>query len=294
MAQTVAILSPGDMGSAVGAVAAGLGHRVVTCLDGRSDRSRALARAAGFEDVSPLPKMVGESDIILSILPPAAAVETARRVAAAMAEAGATPAYADCNAVSPATARAAADAIEGAGALFIDGGIVGPAPRATPPTRLYVSGPDCTPIQALQAEFLEVREIGDSIGRASALKMCYAALTKGTWTLHAALLTAAARLGISDELRTEFEGSQKDAYARMQAMIPRLPVDAGRWVGEMEEIAATFDAAGVSPDFHRGAAEMFRLLDGTPFAAETRETMDQARTLDETIEAVCKVIADRD
>lgn len=290
MTQTIAVLSPGDMGSAVGAVAAGLGHRVVTCLDGRSDRSRGLARAAGFEDVSPLPKMVAEADLILSILPPAAAVDTARRVAAAMTEAGATPAYADCNAISPATARAAAEVIEAAGAPFIDGGIVGPAPRSTPATRLYVSGPDCGPARALHSELIEVREIGAAIGRASALKMCYAALTKGTWTLHAALLTVAARLGISGELRAEFEASQKDAYARMQAMIPRLPVDAGRWVGEMEEIAATFEAAGVTPGFHQGAAEMFRLLDGTPFSAETRETIDRDRTLEETIEAICQVI----
>jgi 3-hydroxyisobutyrate dehydrogenase-like beta-hydroxyacid dehydrogenase len=282
------------MGSAVGAVALGLGHRVVTCLDGRSDRSRGLAVAAGFEDISPLPEMVGAADLILSILPPAAAVDTARDVAAAMGDAGATPAFADCNAIAPATARKAAEIIEGAGALFIDGGIFGPAPRSTPPTRLYVSGPDCAPMRALQSDLLDVREIGAGVGRASALKMCYAALTKGSWTLHAALLTAAARLGVAEELGAEFDGSQKEAFERMRGMIPRLPVDAGRWIGEMEEIAATFEAAGVPPDFHRGAAEMFRLLDRTPFAAETRETMDRGRTLEATIAAVCKVLDERD
>jgi 3-hydroxyisobutyrate dehydrogenase-like beta-hydroxyacid dehydrogenase len=290
MTQTIAILSPGDMGSAVGAVAAGLGHKVVTCLDGRSSRSHELAAAAGFVDVSPLEAMVAEADLVLSILPPAAAIDTARRVADAMAAAGATPAYADCNAISPATARQVAAVIEAAGAPFVDGGIVGPAPRATPPTRFYVSGPDCAPMRALQSDLIDVREIGDSVGRASALKMCYAALTKGSWTLRVALLTAAARLGVADELRHEFEGSQATVYADMRARTPTLPIDAGRWVGEMEEIAATFAAAGVTPDFHRAAAAIFRLLDRTPFAAETRETMNRDRTLEETIDALCAII----
>jgi 3-hydroxyisobutyrate dehydrogenase-like beta-hydroxyacid dehydrogenase len=290
VATTVAILSPGDMGSAVGAVLAGLGHRVVTCLDGRSARTRGLAAAAGFADLSPLSAMVAEADLVLSILPPAAAVDTARRVAAAMAAAGATPVYADCNAIAPATAREAGGAIAAVGAPFVDCGIVGPAPRKAPATRFYVSGPDCAPMHVLRSELIEVREIAAEVGRASALKMCYAALTKGSWTLHAALLTAAARLGVAGPLHAEFEYSQKDAYARMRARIPSLPVDAGRWVGEMEEIAATFAAAGVTPDFHRGAAAMFRLLDRTPFAAETRETTDRDRTLEATIEALCKVI----
>jgi 3-hydroxyisobutyrate dehydrogenase-like beta-hydroxyacid dehydrogenase len=278
------------MGSAVGAVAAGLGHKVITCLDGRSARSHKLAAAAGFVDVAPLEAMVGEADLILSILPPAAALDTARRVAGAMGAAGATPVYADCNAISPATARQVGDVIETAGAPFVDGGIVGPAPRSAPATRLYISGPDCAPLRTLQSDLLDVREIGTEVGRASALKMCYAALTKGSWTLRVALLTAAARLGVADELRHEFEASQSAVYADMRSRTPALPIDAGRWVGEMEEIAATFAAAGVTPDFHRGAAAMFRLLDRTPFAAETRETMNRDRTLEETIDALCAII----
>jgi 3-hydroxyisobutyrate dehydrogenase-like beta-hydroxyacid dehydrogenase len=290
MAQTIAILSPGDMGSAVGAVLAGVGHRVITCLDGRSARSHALAEASGIADVAPLEAMVGEADLILSILPPAAAVDTARRAAAAMTAAAATPVYADCNAIAPATARQVAEAIAAAGAPFVDCGIVGPAPRQAPATRFYVSGADCAPMQALQSDLIDVREVPGGVGQASALKMCYAALTKGSWTLHVALLTAAARLGVGDMLRDELEFSQKDTYARMRARTPGLPIDAGRWIGEMEEIAATFEAAGVTPDFHRGAAAMFRLLDRTPFAAETRETMDRERTLEDTIAALCQVI----
>ena len=159
--------------------------------------------------------------------------------------------------------------------------------------RFYVSGADCAPMDVLSGPAITVRPLGTEVGRASALKMCYAALTKGSWTLHTALLVAAASLGVLQELQVELSESQKGAYADMRARIPRLPADAARWVGEMEEIAATFEAAGVTGNFHDGAAAIFRLLAATPFAAETRQTMDPTRTLEETIAALVEGIGGR-
>ncbi len=288
--ETIAVLSPGDMGHAVGRVLATRGYRVITCLGGRSARTAALAAAGGLADRPDLDTVVAEAQLILSILPPAAALGQAEDVAAAIGRAGVAPVYLDCNAVSPATAGRIGEAITAAGAPFIDGGIIGPAPGKGRATRLYVSGPDCTPVAALSDSAFEVIPIGAEIGRASGLKMCYAALTKGTFTLHAAVLLAAAALGLTDELRAELEFSQQKVLARMQATVPRLPADAGRWIGEMEEIRATFAAAGVTPDFHQGAAEVFRLLDRTPFAAETRETIDMDRGLDETVRALADLL----
>lgn len=281
--KTIAILSPGDMGHGVGRALAAAGHRVTTCLEGRSERTRQLAAAASIQDRPSLGLMLQETDLVLSILPPAAAPETAKAVAAAMTETGATPPFIDCNAVSPETVQRIGDALACAGAPFIDGGIIGLAPGRGPATRFYVSGPDCGPAEWLACDGIEVKPVGAEIGRASAMKMCYAALTKGTFTLHAAVLVAAEALGLSDELRAEFEFSQAETLARMQAMVPRLPADSARWIGEMEEIAKTFAAAGVTPDFHNGAAAVFSLLAETPLAAETRETIDTTRGLEETI-----------
>ena len=160
----------------------------------------------------------------------------------------------------------------------MDGGIVGRPPVSPPATRLYVSGPAAGRLAFLEDERLTVRDLGPEPGRASALKMCYAALTKGSWTLFAALSTAAHRLGVADMLDREFAESQAAVRERQRAMLPRLPLDAGRWISEMEEIAATLDAAGLPDGFHRAAAEMFRLLDGTPFAAESRQDWDRDRT----------------
>ena len=276
----VAILMPGDMGHAVGRVLREHGHDVVSCLGGRSERSRKLAMAAGIRDAESLASVVSQADMILSILPPASALAQATAVAAAMAESGSTPVYVDCNAVSPQTVLEVGHTITAAGAAFIDAGIVGLAPGKGPTCRFYVSGRDLESMTSLNGKGIEVISVGSEIGRASSLKMAYAGLTKGTWTLQTAVLLAAQQYGVLSELLDELRFSQSGALSLMQSRIPWLPADSGRWVGEMEEIAATFAGAGVPSGFHKGAAEIFRILSKTPFASETRETMDTSRSLE--------------
>ena len=282
--KTVAIQSPGDMGSGVGRDLVARGFRTVTCLTGRSERSRRLAEAAGLELAESLDALVEAADIVLSILPPAAAEGFAEEASAALRRTGARPAVADCNAISPATARRAAARFAGLEVTFIDAGIIGSPPgRTALPTRFYCSGPDTTALEALDGPRLSVRRLGDDVGRASAMKMVYAATTKGTFTLHTAALVAARVYGLSETFHAELEESRPAEFAAMNRMVPRLPLDAARWVGEMHEIADTLAAAGLPADFHRGAAEVFELLARTPIATETRETVDTSRTLEEAL-----------
>ena len=291
---TVAVLMPGDMGHAVGRVLTDAGFDVVTCLSGRSERTRVLAAAAGLRDLDSIDAVAMEAFLVLSILPPASSMGLARNMATAMERTGARPVYVDCNAISPGTARDIANVIEAVGAPFIDAGIIGSKPGMGPAPRFYVSGADTAPMQALDGKGIKVVDLGPETGRASAIKMCYAGLTKGTWTLHTAVLLAAEMQGLTADLRTEFEYSQQQALAQMETRIPHLPVDSGRWIGEMEEIAKTFADAGVTPGFHEGAADIFRLLSQTPFASETRETMDESRTLEETLREAAKLIPKKD
>lgn len=279
----VAILMPGDMGHGVGQALIGAGHDVVAALDGRSEHTRGLARRAGMRDAGSVDTAVRAADLVLSILPPDRALEQARAVAEAMQRTGTAPVYVDCNAVSPMTARKVAEAIAPAGAPFIDCGIIGLNPVKAPGTRFYVSGPDCAPMLAFGSKVMLVQAIGAEIGQASALKMVYAALTKGTSALQTALLLAALRLGVLDDLLGEFEGSQSGPLKAMRERLPFLPADAGRWAPEMDEIAKTFAAAGVTDGFHRAAGDIYRLMARTPIAAETRETLDQRRTLEEAL-----------
>ena len=280
---TIAILSPGSMGSAVGQVLRESGYDVVTNLDGRSERTRALAEEAGFRAVSGIDSIVEEADLVMSILVPSEAISVAREAAAAMKRTGASPAYADCNAVSPDTARELGGIIEAAGGRFIDAGIIGGPPGSGSPPRFYASGPHEAVIGELDGKGIIVPLLGGDVGRASAIKMCYASLTKGVSALQTAALVAAHRLGLSSELEEEMSSSQANVLAQMQSVIG-LPGKAFRWVGEMEEIAATFESVGVTGNFHHGAAEIFRMVADSPLGDERPETIDPNRTLQETVE----------
>ncbi|MEM1046295.1 MAG: DUF1932 domain-containing protein [Pseudomonadota bacterium] len=284
---TVAVLMPGDMGHAVGRALREGGRDVITCVTGRSDATRDMAVRAGMRLLPAFTDIAREADLILSILPPAAAAAQAQAVCAAMQEVGRRPVFVDCNAISPKTVQQIGDTVGRAGAAFLDAGIIGLAPGKGTPPRFYVSGADPNPLMALDGLGIEVRAIGETIGQASALKMTYAGLTKGTWTLQTAVLLAARQTGVLDDLLAEFGHSQKAALAAMRGQIPRLPADSARWIGEMEEIAATFADAGVTPDFHTGAAEIFRVLASTPLAEETRETIDASRTLEQALAVYC-------
>ena len=291
--KTVAILSPGDMGHAVGRALGVRGIDVITCLDGRSERTRRLAREGNFRDVPSLEEMVSQADLVMSILVPGEAIGVAGLVADAIQSAGTDTPFADCNATSPQSAHVMNDVVTRAGGRFIDASIIGGPPGRGASPRFYASGPHAAIMAELDGKGIDVPTMGDRIGRASAIKMCYAAGTKGTSALHAALLTAAEALGVSAELEAEMMSSQGDVHKRMLGQIPRLPISAHRWISEMDEIAATFDHVGVTPGFHQGAADIFRLFSQTPFASETPETRDDSRTLAQTIEAAAQLLPPR-
>ena len=288
--KTVAILSPGEMGSAVGRAFSEGGFTVVTAFKERSAATRERALACGFRDGGSLIDMVAAADIILSIIPPEHAPAQARAIAAAMMEIGATPPYADCNAVAPETAKSIGRIIADAGADFIDGGIIGSPPGSiSVPPRFYVSGPGAASMGAFDGKGIVVRQCGPETGRGSAVKMAYAGITKGTSALHAAMLIAAERLGVADELHEELQTSLAALYKRMENMTPALPAVADRYVGEMLEIAKTMSDCGVTAGFHEGAAELYKLLDQSPFSSERRDTVDKNRTLRRTIEVCARV-----
>ena len=278
----VAILSPGEMGHSVGRCLLDGGFDVATCLTGRSARTRSLSEAAGIRDVPDLDDLVRGADLVLAILVPDQAAPLACEVAASMERTGAAPAYADCNAVSPDTAREIGGVITGAGGRFIDAGIIGGPPGADEKTRFYASGPYETILTQLDGHGILVRPLGGEVGRASGIKMCYASVTKGISALHAAALIAAETMDLSEELLTEFSESQSQ---RLKAMggVNSLSAKAFRWIGEMREIAATYDQAGVTPHFHEGAAEIFRLIAESPIGHERPETVDRNRSLRETV-----------
>jgi 3-hydroxyisobutyrate dehydrogenase-like beta-hydroxyacid dehydrogenase len=270
----VGILSPGDMGAAIGAVLGAHGVPVLTCLAGRSDLTHLRAREAGMRGLPDLDALVREAGLILSVLVPAEAEGLALQLAEALRRTGARPVFADCNAISPGTMRHIAGAVAAAGATVIDAGIIGPPPGPGRGTRIYCSGPDVAALMALNEYGLDVRVVGDAIGQASGLKMVYAASTKGTTALWTELLVAARALGLDQALAAEFAQSRGGIAAQVSGSIPSMPRRARRWVGEMEEIARTFAEVGLTPLMLEGAAAIYRLVSETPLADQTSREPD--------------------
>lgn len=268
---TVAIISPGDMGHVVGKVLIDHGLCVITTLQGRSARTRQLAGQAGIVDVGSMAAVVQQADLILSILVPSQAVATAQAVAEAVTTTGCTPLYVDCNAIAPQTARTIGQIITKAGSRYVDAGIIGPPPHKAGTTRFYAAGPEVATFAQLNDFGLTVIVLGPEIGQASAFKMCYAALTKGLTALGTELLTAAEAFGISQPLAQEFRHSQELLYKQLQQALPGMPAKAHRWIGEMEEIAQTFDAIGLTPHILAGAADLYRFVHSTPLGQLTPE-----------------------
>jgi 3-hydroxyisobutyrate dehydrogenase-like beta-hydroxyacid dehydrogenase len=290
MIETVAVMSPGDMGHAIGRTLREGGLRVITSLEGRSARTAALAAEAGIEGVPDDATLVREADVLLAVLVPAAAPSLGERIVRALEATGSTLLYADLNAISPRTVQGIGRRLEAAGARFVDGGIIGgpPQPGRGGP-RIYASGADAPELAALSRGGLDVRVLGGEIGAASGLKMCYAAMTKGLTALATELLVAAEVMGLAVPLRAELEGSQGALWASLGRGIPGMPPKAYRWVGEMEEIAATFADLGLTPRILQGAAEMYRFVEQTPLGEETPET----RRLGTSLEEVVQILASR-
>ena len=209
-------------------------------------------------------------------------MEVAQQVADWIRESGKPLAFADCNPVAPATALQMAEIIDGAGGRYVDAGIIGSPPGRGEPPRFYASGPNEGILAQLDGRGIAVPTMGGANGRASAIKMCYASLSKGAMSLYTNALVAAWNLGIFDEFIAEMESSQQAVLSNMQG-VNGLGAKAFRWVEEMEQISATFGAAGATPHMHKGAADTYKMIEQSPIGHERPETIDKSRPLRETV-----------
>ena len=276
---SIGITSPGDMGQGVAMCIKALGFNVCMASDGRSARTRALGEKAGLADCGSLEKLVQTCDMVMSILDPGAAVTNARAVAAACKAAGRKIVFVDCNAVAPQTMTEITGIMTAVGCTTIDAGIIGPPPRGTAKQRFYVSGPNAALMNRIHCPQIDVRIAGEKIGDASAVKMCYAALTKGSIALGAELLIAARKLGVDKTLEAELKGSQAALHESVLSRSAGMPFKAYRWVPEMHEIAKTFAGTGMTPRILQGAADLYAQIAATPQGRESpEEARDQKRS----------------
>jgi 3-hydroxyisobutyrate dehydrogenase-like beta-hydroxyacid dehydrogenase len=243
------------MGSALGASLVGCGHAVVWASTGRSEATRRRAEEAGLADAGSIDELVRRCDVVISVCPPHAA----RDVAESVGSLGFGGVYVDANAVAPATAREVGAIVERGGTAFVDGGIVGPPPVEAGTTRLYLSGDRADDVVGLFAGSpLDARVVSAQPGAASALKVAYAAWTKGTAAMLLTVREFARTEGVEAALLDEWRLSIPELAARSERAAESARAKGWRWIGEMEEIADALAADGLPDGFHRAAAEVFR------------------------------------
>ena len=251
MPESILLLHPGEMGASIGAALRGNSHNVQWVARSRSEATRQRAEAADLTPASTLENALANVDHVISVCPPDAALDVARSVRGA----GFGGIYVDANAVSPATSSCLSGI---AGAGFVDGGIIGPPAWRPGATRLYLSGANASRVASwFEGSLVDARVVECS---ASALKMCYAAYTKGSSALILAIRALAASQGAEDALLSEWNISQPGLASRSSAAARGTSRKAWRFEGEMREIAATFADAGLPSGFHEAASDIYRRM----------------------------------
>lgn len=262
----IGILHPGQMGISVAASAKNSGNTVYWAGAGRSAQSRARAEEHGLLDAGTLADLCQQVSVVLSICPPHAAEDVARDVMAT----GFRGLYVDGNAIAPQRAKAIGALVEGGGATFVDGGIIGGPAWKPGATWLYLAGEEAAAAATcFSAGPLETEILGPEAGQASALKMCFAAYTKGTTALLTAVLGTADSLGVRQALVHQWQRDGSDFAESTERRVRQVTAKAWRFAGEMEEIAATFESAGLPGGFHQAAHDVYTRLADFKDAPET-------------------------
>ena len=257
MTEPIGILHPGEMGISVAASAQNSGCDIYWASEGRSGLTRERAAKLRLRDAETLGRLCGQCRIVISVCPPHAA----ESLAADVVSAGFRGVYVDANAIAPQRTIKIGKMMSETGITFVDGGIIGPPAWKPGTTCMYLSGSHASEVaNCFKAGPLDTKVIGTNIGKASAIKMCYAANTKGTVALLAAILATAETLGVREELFERWRHEDPAFPAQTQKRIQGAAPKAWRWVGEMEEISKTFSEAGLPGGFHSSAANIYQRL----------------------------------
>ncbi len=256
-AKKIGILHPGQMGQFVAAMLLKGENEIYWVPKGRSEKSRKRAEDIGLLEVADIDKLCQICSIIISICPPAYAEDVAQLITSSSYDG----IYVDANAINPDRSRSMAKKFQEFSIDYVDGGIIGNPSWEKGATSLYLSGPKAADVAAcFPKSNLEVHTMGTEIGKASAIKMCFASYTKGTTALLCNILALAEENGVRDHLEYEWSRDGSKLAENANKRTSRVTAKAWRFEGEMHEIAATFAAASLPDGFHKASAEIYRRM----------------------------------
>jgi 3-hydroxyisobutyrate dehydrogenase-like beta-hydroxyacid dehydrogenase len=257
MTRKVGILHPGQMGISIAAATKNGGNKVYWVSADRSPETRQRAEEQGLTELQSLKALCQTCEIILCVCPPHAAED----VASAVLKANFQGLYVDANAVAPQRVQNIGDLMSTDQVEFVDGSIIGGPAWQPGRTWLYLSGNQSQQVADLFVNGpLETEVVGPEIGKASAIKMCFAAYTKGTTALLSTILAAAEALDVRVDLEKQWSRGGSDFATQAHNRTRRVTAKAWRFTGEMEEIAATFESVGLPGGFHLAAVEIYNRI----------------------------------
>ena len=256
----VGVFYTGEMGTALSRKLAGAGFEVLSCVTGRSDRTRINAENNGVKLKESIEKVVAESGYIFSLVPPNHAVEVAEKVSDTMRKTKKYPLYVDCNSVGPATMRKIESVIKGCGGEILDGVFIGSASLLESKTTLYLSGERAEELARLLEPALRVTSLGGKVGDATAFKMCFSSFNKGLVALFLEIVSAAERVGRRGMLLHSLEDFYPGTVETIRRLLPSYPIHCERRIREMEELVSFLRGLGQVPAMSVGICSVLESL----------------------------------
>jgi 3-hydroxyisobutyrate dehydrogenase-like beta-hydroxyacid dehydrogenase len=270
------------------------GLKVVTCLEGRSERTQQLAEKAGALSLPTIQDVVAATDLIISVVPPEAALALASTVANAFEKADSFPLFADANAISPMTSVGIGETISAAGGRYVDVSIIGPASKVGKSSTFCISGQYASDFAQLEDFGLRVRVLGEKEGQASAFKVLYAGFTKGLCSLMVELLLTARSNGILDQIIEQYRSDYPETTAFVEWFLPSFPFRAARRAQEMEELKLTIEKAGIKPFIAPGSEGLLRSIGNLNLRTEYSDADEKEWKLKDVINILYPRIANTD
>jgi 3-hydroxyisobutyrate dehydrogenase-like beta-hydroxyacid dehydrogenase len=282
---SVGILYPGELGCHLARLLREQGHRVVTTLEGRSPRTHRLAGDTPLEILGSTREVLETARVVLSVVPPVAAVAVARHCASLLPR-GPERVFVDVNSIAPDTVGLVEAELAPTGVRFVDGAVHGMATQLRERGTLYLSGAAAAEVAALFGTALRVRVLGEQSGRASAFKMLISGLAKGTVALVLEMALAARRAGLLDELLACYRAAYPGIMALAERQLPTYPQHAARRGDELGEVEQTFRSLGLESSIIAGARSLTAAVGRLDLAAQGPPSGASEWTAAEVIEAV--------
>ena len=258
----IGLIGLGEMGSEIGRYLVMNDLEVISVYEGRSEISKKRASKYKIRDAGSIEQFCKISDLVISIIPPDKAIETANLYTSYKNKYGQI--YCDLNAISTITAKKIKLLLDEKKIDYVDGAIMGGPPTENYSPRIYLSGKLSEKLNFLNGKGIELMVLKGSDFKASATKMVYASITKGSKALVAGALIAAKKNNVYDELMEELKYSEEYFSLVAKNQIPSIKHKAYRWVGEMNEISLTYKESGLTGGFHSEAENVYELIKNLP------------------------------